>query len=391
MIEHAFTKKIREILAESYGSDAETILEKSLLIQYLNLKTKSANKGSKSRGSFGNNYAIYVLVEDYIKHGFHLGRKNYRVYEGANFSELFARQRELPFGRKLQNHHLNNRCNDEFRKFFPGADHVPIIRDLQTRKYWFNEKLLNLNIGNGRTVNLAEVIIKVIDAYSLAKKSAFESFIEACKRLRDIDPGRKEEAASFIANQLKPNVDARVFEIISFSILKAYYADQSIYWGWSKTQLNKESLILFKTGRTNANDGGIDFVMRPLGRFFQVTETVDTRKYFLDIDKLQKYPITFVVKTDESSDVIRRNIREQAASAYGVDAIVDRYMSCIEEIINVPDLLKHFDSLIRGGKLDDVMAEVVRQSIVEFNYDASSPSESMGEIEDDDTDDEVDD
>ena len=24
----------------------------------------------------------------------------------------------------------------------------------------------------------------------------------------------------------------------------------------------------------NANDGGIDFVMRPIGRFFQVTETI---------------------------------------------------------------------------------------------------------------------
>lgn len=30
-----------------------------------------------------------------------------------------------------------------------------------------------------------------------------------------------------------------------------------------------------KTGRTNANDGGIDFVTKPLGRFFQVTETLD--------------------------------------------------------------------------------------------------------------------
>ena len=51
--------------------------------------------------------------------------------------------------------------------------------------------------------------------------------------------------------------------------------------------------MLYKTGRTNANDGGIDFVMRPLGRFFQVTETVDVNKYFLDIDKIQRFPLTF--------------------------------------------------------------------------------------------------
>jgi len=46
--------------------------------------------------------------------------------------------------------------------------------------------------------------------------------------------------------------------------------------------VKEDFLILYKTGRTNANDVGIDFVMKPLGRFFQVTETLDVRKYFLD-------------------------------------------------------------------------------------------------------------
>ncbi len=41
--------------------------------------------------------------------------------------------------------------------------------------------------------------------------------------------------------------------------------------------------------------------MKPLGLFFQVTETVEAGKYFLDIDKVQRYPITFVVNTDASS------------------------------------------------------------------------------------------
>ena len=35
-----------------------------------------------------------------------------------------------------------------------------------------------------------------------------------------------------------------------------------------------------------------DLVMKPLGRFFQVTETIDVGKYFLDIDKVQRFPIT---------------------------------------------------------------------------------------------------
>lgn len=44
--------------------------------------------------------------------------------------------------------------------------------------------------------------------------------------------------------------------------------------------------------------------MKPLGRFFQVTETIDSGKYFLDIDKVQKYPITFVVKTEQTAEEI---------------------------------------------------------------------------------------
>ena len=62
------------------------------------------------------------------------------------------------------------------------------------------------------------------------------------------------------------------------------------------------------TGRTNANDGGIDFVMRPLGRFFQVTETLDVRKYFLDIDKVEHYPVSFVIKSAESADALRQKL-----------------------------------------------------------------------------------
>ena len=52
---------------------------------------------------------------------------DYSKYEGAQFSKLFKRQRELPFGRKLQNHALNHRMNEEFRKFFPQIDAQPIL------------------------------------------------------------------------------------------------------------------------------------------------------------------------------------------------------------------------------------------------------------------------
>ena len=111
-------------------------------MQYLNEKTRSANRGSKARGAFANHYALYVLVEDYIKKGYFDQRKGeYNKYDGARFSDLFRRQRELPFGAKLQNHALNSRLNDEFAKFFPTLGLRPIIRDLKEQRYWVNEKI----------------------------------------------------------------------------------------------------------------------------------------------------------------------------------------------------------------------------------------------------------
>ena len=65
-MEHTFTANIKAILDNKLGSDAEDIYEKSQLLQYINEKTRSANKGSKSRGSFGTLYSIYVIIEDYL-------------------------------------------------------------------------------------------------------------------------------------------------------------------------------------------------------------------------------------------------------------------------------------------------------------------------------------
>jgi len=79
---------------------------------------------------------------------------------------------------------------------------------------------------------------------------------------------------------IAPEKDARIFEIVSYAVLKQYYAEKTIFIGWERNDIREEILRLYKTGRTNANDGGIDFVMRPLGRFFQVTETLDVKKYF---------------------------------------------------------------------------------------------------------------
>ena len=64
IVQHEFTKKIIEILNYYFPNQGDKVLKFSELLQYLNIKTKAANRGSKSRAGFANHYAIYVLVED---------------------------------------------------------------------------------------------------------------------------------------------------------------------------------------------------------------------------------------------------------------------------------------------------------------------------------------
>lgn len=368
IVQHEFTEKIIEILNSHFPNKGDRILNSSELLQYLNIKTKAANRGSKSRAGFANHYAIYVLVEDYLNNQFHL-TDGYNEYQGVQYIKLLRRQRELPFGNKLQNHALNHRLNEEFKKYFPISSYVPVIRDTNKNKYWINENLIKFSVDDAK-LNIAKAIKDIIDAYVLARREAFSEFMLYCQQMIDIQQQEPLRSIEFIRGLLRPNIDARVFEIVSYAILKEYYGDQKIYWGWSPDEINAEYLILYKTGRTNANDGGIDFVMKPLGRFFQVTETIDAGKYFLDIDKIQKYPITFVVKTEQTAQEILSKIEKQARLRYDIKAIVKRYMECIEEVVNISELMHRFDTVLEQGKGTAVIEEIVLQSRVEFNVEA---------------------
>lgn len=363
---HFFTDKIDEILKKYFGDDFEQIFKNSEILQYINIKSKSANRGSKSRGSFGNLYAIYVLIEDYIANGFDK-KAGYSEYAGAKFSDLFKRQRELSFGVKLQNHALNHRLNEEFKKFFQTCEYTPIIRVVETNRYWFNENLLKIR-ANKKIFNVSRAILEIVDAYVEVKRSSFEKFIDTCEKLKDLEEETIPKTSEFVLSLLAPNVDARIFEIVSFSILKYFYSDQSVFFGFEIDEIEKENLKLYKTGRTNANDGGIDFVMKPLGRFFQVTETTDVKKYFLDIDKLEKFPVTFVVKSDSSVEDLLSKIRTNAEKQYSIKAVVDKYIGCIEEIINIQELTSRFNIAVELGYLNEILSEIITQSKVEFNY-----------------------
>ncbi|MGB0880019.1 MAG: hypothetical protein ACPGTO_05585 [Polaribacter sp.] len=366
-MKHNFTDIIKEILKKYFAENSEQIFKNSELIQYLNIKTVSANRSSKSRGSFANIYAIYALIEDYIKKGFH-EKRGYSKYNGAIFSDLLKRQRELPFGTKLQNHALNHRMNQEFKKLFLTCDYIPIIRIVKSKRYWINEKLLIVK-ADKETFNIAEAIIEIINKYVEIKKSAFDNFIKTSEQFKTIQKEHPKKIKEFIISLIEPNVDARIFEIVSYSILKNDYKEQSVFFGFSIDAIKEESLKLYKTGRTNANDGGIDFVMKPLGRFFQVTETTDVKKYFLDIDKLEKFPITFVIKTNLPIDEIKENIRQGAIEQFAVEKVVEKYMECIEGIINIESLKQSLDKVEKENNLSNVLSDIIIQSKIEFNYE----------------------
>lgn len=77
---HDFTDEILHILSDEFPIQGQDIFDASELVRYLNIKTRSASRGSTTRGSFANHYAIYVLVEDYITQGFNENNE-YSTYE----------------------------------------------------------------------------------------------------------------------------------------------------------------------------------------------------------------------------------------------------------------------------------------------------------------------
>ena len=84
--------------------------------------------------------------------------------------------------------------------------------------------------------------------------------------------------------------------------------------------------------------------------------------------KIQKYPITFVIKSDEDVENLRKKIKENANKTYSIGAIVEKYMDCIEEVINIPILNIRFKEAVQKGYLNQILDEIILQSKVEFNY-----------------------
>lgn len=328
-------KYIYEILIDEFHTDEKVkqIYNESELLQYFNLKSNAIHGSVKTRRSLANWYSLYGILHFYKESNFTNNKQMYLNFEGFPYTKVFNFMRTLYGGEKLQNHALNSRVNGEFANKIASNPDKNIIL-INEGKYMIHPDYIYVD-----AIDLSDIYIKVVEKYIsllIEKDQGLLSTIEELKNEKNIDKKKM-----IISELLKVDSEARVFEIVAYAILANYYSKTKVFIGYTKDELKEYYLQLYKTGRTNANDGGIDFVMKPLGRFFQVTESGNYNKYFLDIDKVLKFPITFVVKTNLSKEVILSELMAHAEiQSGGIKAIKKSYIKAIEDVITINELKK---------------------------------------------------
>ena len=341
-------KFVGDILKEMFPDTFQSIYDESPLLQYLDYKMRAVHGDSKTRRSLANVYAVYAILYFYRRE-FYNQPNRYRTFTGCDYTRLFHFYRGLYGGSRLQNHALNSRVNGEFRNRFPNLANDLIIVD--NGRY-----LLHIDYLYAQGHDISEACCRIVETYMElleAKDHALFRVLEAIRALSDAS--EKREA---VKNLLTEDAEARIFEIISYAILKSHFHGVTVYFGYTRESVRAERLRLYRTGRTNANDGGIDFVMRPVGRFFQVTESGDYDKYLLDIDKVMHFPVTFVVKTEKSAERVGRELDDYIAlRANGMTVIEKRYRSAVEELITIQELKLWIDAL-SSSEIDQILRDI---------------------------------
>lgn len=352
---------IKDILITNFGDSYEDFYKNSDLLKYLDLKTSAINGNSKARKSLGNIYAIYSILHFYINDFFN-DKQRYQNFEGYDFTKLLNFCRTLYGGEKIQNHALNSRLNLEFDNKIANTNNKGKYIIVQNNgKYMIHVDYLYVN-----GIDISKIVLAIIDKYVELLRKKDDDLIETLELLsNEQDIGLIKDS---IEKLLTEDSEARIFEIISYAILKNFYKDTKIYMGYSKEELKEENLTLYKTGRTNANDGGIDFVMRPLGRFFQVTEVGNYDKYFLDIEKVLHFPITFVIKTNKPKEIIYREFNQYILNkSGGMKTLVERYNKAIEEVITINEL-KSWYSTLKENDIKNIMKDIIVYYKLEMNF-----------------------
>lgn len=351
---------VKEILKEEHPHNFQHIYDSNLLLQYLDKKMKAVHGNSKTRRSLANIYAIYSILHFY-QDDFYNQPDKYRNFGGYDYMRLFNYYRGLYGGSKLQNHALNSRVNGEFKNKFPSITNDLIIID--NGKY-----LLHIDYLYVDHTDISKTAVRVIEKYIellISKDHALIQILQQMQTLTDYSEKKRQ-----ITTLLNEDAEARIFEIISYAILKNHYKNIKVYFGYSLDTIHEEELQLFKTGRTNANDGGIDFVMRPVGRFFQVTEVNNYDKYLLDIDKVMHFPVSFVIKTTNSKKTVLTDLEKYIEMrANGMRIIRERYKKAIEEVITINEL-KVWISELDNSAIDDIIRDIDMFYRLEMQMDA---------------------
>ncbi len=352
-------KFIKDILKSDFGKHYEKIYNSSDLIQYLNKKTGAIDGDSKTRRSLGNIYAIYSLLIFYNNNNFYNNREAYKKFEGFEYTELWNFCKLQYGGNKLQNHAFNNRLNGEFANKIAKNPNKELLV-ISGSKY-----LLHIDYLYVDNIDISKTIIKIIEKYIELLKEKDLQLANNLKKLLALN--NYDEKKKLIEKLVEEKSEARIFEIISYAILKNHYKNEYIYIGKTMKEIQKEYLMLYKTGRTNANDGGIDFVMRPIGRFFQVTEVDNYDKYLLDMDKVMHFPITFVIKTARDKQKILAEMKEYIIEKSGdMEILKNKYFNTIEEIITINELKKWLNEL-NDESIDELIKDIDLYYKLEFN------------------------
>lgn len=339
---------VEEILKKNFPTNYQRIYDDAPMLQYLDKKMNAVHGNSKTRRSLANIYAIYSILYFY-KQDFFNNKSAYKCFEGYDYTKLFCFYRNLYGGSKLQNHALNSRVNGEFHNKIKNIKNDLII--INNGKY-----LIHIDYLYSCNRDISKVSCEIIEKYIELLIAKDHALIQILNELQSLNDYNKK--ISKLLSLLNEDAEARIFEIISYAILKTHYKNIKVYFGYSKENVKQKALELYKTGRTNANDGGIDFVMRPVGRFFQVTEVNNYDKYLLDIDKVMHFPVSFVIKTNDSKEKVMRDlelyINERSG---GMKVLKERYMKAIEEIITINEL-REWTEQLANNDIDEIIRDI---------------------------------
>lgn len=356
---------VAEVLKKEYPKDFQKIFDESPMLQYLDKKMKAVHGNSKTRRSLGNIYAIYSILYFY-QDDFYDKKEPYRHFDGYDYMKLFNFYRGLYGGSKLQNHALNSRVNGEFHNKIKDAINDLII--INNGKY-----LIHIDYIYVHGHDISRVSCNIIEKYIELLMAKDHALIGILKELREMTEYSEKKVK--INALLTEDAEARIFEIISYAILKNHYKNITVFFGYTRDTVDEVTLELFKTGRTNANDGGIDFVMRPVGRFFQVTEVNNYDKYLLDIDKVMHFPISFVIKTKQRKEKVVADLEQYITQrSSGMAVLEERYRKAIEEIITINELQIWTDEL-NNNDIDGIIRDIDIYYKLEMNMDAEDDEE----------------